>query len=102
MTDRSTRCTIVGGIAERELLAEPGPPLVVVDRALDLGPDLAELALGLQPPPFDAGERVAADHLVRVGARVHDAASIASTGSSCAGAAAPPRTAPASDARRHA
>ena len=62
-----------GRIAERELLAEPRPPLVVVDSALDLGPHLGELALRLQPAALDAGERVPADHLVRVGARGHDA-----------------------------
>ena len=67
------------GVAERELLAEAGAPLVVVDRPLDLGPDLGELALGLQPASLDPGDRVAPDHVVRVGARrrplVHDASS---------------------------
>ena len=65
-------------IAERELLAEPGPALVVVDGALDLDPHLGELALRLQPPALDAGERVPPDLVVRVGARGHDACSSAS------------------------
>ena len=59
------------GVAERHLLAEPRPALVVVDRALDLDVHLGELALRLQPPTLDAGDRVVADDVVGVGARRH-------------------------------
>ena len=69
--ERSTRCIIVVGVAERDLFAEPRPALVVVDRALDLGVHLGELALRLQSPTLDAGDRVVADHVVRVGSRRH-------------------------------
>ena len=67
--DRSTRCTIAVGVAERNLLAEPRAALVVVDRALDLGVHLGELPFRLQAAPLDAGDRVVPDDVVRVGPR---------------------------------
>ena len=63
------------GSPSGNFVAEAGPPLVVVDRALDLGAHLGELAVGLQTPPLDSGERVVADHVVRVDADRHDAIS---------------------------
>ena len=65
-------------VAERHLVAEPGAALVVVDRALDLDAHLADLGRRLQAPALDAGDRVAADDVVRVGPNRHDAARTAS------------------------
>jgi len=63
-----------GRVAERNLVAEPREALIVVDRALDFGADLGELAFGLEPAAFDARDRVVANGVVGVGPRGHRAA----------------------------
>jgi hypothetical protein len=62
-------------VTKRHLVAQPSATLIIIDCALDLDPHLADLGDGLQPPPLDAGDRVASNDVVRVGARCHDAAS---------------------------
>ena len=49
-------------------------PLILLDRALDLALHFRELLVGLQPPAFDPGDRIVADHVVGVGPECgHDA-----------------------------
>src|SRR5262249_32353823 len=54
------------GRDERERVAEPRPRLVVRDRALDLGADLLEVAVGAQTAALDARHRVEPDDVVGV------------------------------------
>jgi hypothetical protein len=63
----------VAWVAERDLVSEVSPTLVLVDGMADFCAYLVQVALGPKTAALDADESIATDAVVRVGARGHRA-----------------------------